>query len=182
MAMASKTGIHRFFKSLRCLPAALVLLLCATLECLAQDYFVREVISVRPGEHQTREFLIHDRFRPSRPGPVEAFIIYCWGITEPADELTVEVSIMPRGEKGWVVFCLLAAGYSLELGPVINFFRATSPQILKGTLPIQSTFGIYYIGVAILAASSSRIYPVPFSITFSAERPEQQVSTHSGQH
>lgn len=178
--MPNGSVIYRFFKTFHRLSAALVFLLYSPPECRAQDYFVREVISVRPGEHQTREFLVNDRFRLSRPGPVEAFIVYSWGIAEPAGELTVEASVISGGEKGWVVFCVIAAGYSLDLGPVVKFFRATSPETLKGTLPIQSTFGVYYIGVAILGVSSSRLFPVPFTITFSVNRLEQGMSHQNG--
>jgi len=158
------------------LPAALgVLLLLQGAPAAAVDYVVRQVISVRPGERQTREFLVAERFSVTRPGPVEAYLVYSWGISEPAGALHVELSVAPGTPPGWVVFAVIAAGYSLDLGPVVKFFRATSPATLSGTVPIDSSFGIYYIGIAVPAASSSRLFPVPFSITFSVT-PQQPVT------
>jgi hypothetical protein len=153
---------------------------CRTPTAWAQDYVVREIISVRPGEHQTREFLVSKRFSLTRPGPVEAFIVYSWGITEPAGTLTVELSFIPSGHRGWVIAGLLAAGYSLDRGPVLKFFHTTSPETLSASVPIESTFGIYYIGVAILAASSSKLFPVPLEITFSVIPATPAPAGHNG--
>ncbi|MCX8043050.1 MAG: hypothetical protein N3B18_02875, partial [Desulfobacterota bacterium] len=124
-------------------------------------------ISVRPGEHQTREFLVSERFSLARPGPIEAFLVYSWAITGTAGVLEITPPVVPGYQTGWVVFGMIVLGYSLDRGPFIKVLGTSSPSVLKAQVPIESTFGIYYVGMAVLGATSSRMFPIPFSITFS---------------
>ncbi len=149
------------------LAALLLLQVCGIPAAHAADYFIREIISVQPGEQQTREFLVNDRFSLLRPGPVEGFIVYSWALTGSAGELNIELAAVVDDQQGWVVFSVLVAGYILNEDPVLTARTDYSPNSIEGAVPLYSTFGIFYVGVLAHRITGDLAFPVPFRITFS---------------
>lgn len=168
----------------RALRTIIALCMCAGLlawsalspSCLhASDYSIREIISVHPGEHQTREFVVYDEFNPLTFSPAEGFIVYSWGLSGPAGDLSIELIPQVETERyGQVRFLLLVAGYSLDQVPVITWKQDSAPDVIQGTIPINATFGAYYIGVLVTHAARGVNMPIPFAITFSVSEGKAQ--------
>ncbi len=148
------------------LAAAQLLVLCVQ-PAHAADYIIREIISVWPGERQTREFLVNDRFNLLSLQPIEGFIVYSWALTGTAGELGIELAAVVDDQEGRVVFSALVAGYNLNKEPVLTAKLEYSPNSIQGAFPIHSTFGIFYIGVLVHRITGDLMFPIPFRITFS---------------
>jgi len=166
--------VHRAGLQLLILAAMQLLVLCVP-PAHAANYLIREIISVRPGEQQTREFLVNDRFNLLSLAPVEGFIVYSWALTGSAGELSLELSAVLDDQDGQVVFSALVAGSNLNQEPVLTAKLEHSPNSIKGAFPINSTFGIFYIGVLVHRITGDLVFPIPFRITFSvSEGTEEQ--------
>lgn len=151
-----------------CLLAALLYLVMPASPAQAAGALIREIISVHPGEQQARELVVFDKFNLAELSPVEGFIVYSWGYAVPAGDMTIELSCLADAEfRERIGFSLVMAGYSRKQSPVLRWKWALFPDTATVTVPVQSTFGIYYIGVLINSLRGYVDRPVPFSIVFS---------------
>lgn len=153
-----------------------MILYCASASSLhAADYIIREIISVHPGEQQTREFVVYDTFSLPALSPVEGFIVYSWGINVPAGDLDIElVCLADNTYSRRIGFSLIVGGYNLNHVPVAAWKRALFPDSIATAVPVQSTFGIYYIGVLVHRLVGAVNLPIPFAITFSVSKGSTQ--------
>lgn len=160
----------------RCPPAMLALagllagLLLCCLPCQsahAAGDLIREIISVHPGEQQARDLVVFDKFSLTELSPVEGFIVYSWGYDVPAGDMTIELSCRAAAEfRERIGFSLILAGYSRRQPPVLRWKWALFPDTVSVTFPVQSTFGIYYVGVLVNSLRGDVDLPVPFAVSF----------------
>ena len=160
--------LKRQSSPLLCLLCGVVLSCGAVSRAQAADYFIREIISVHPGEQVTRGITVSSIFSLSDFEPIEAFIVYSWGYDVPAGDLTIEVDCLADQEFNQRIgFRLIVAGYRVKQPPVVRGGHARFPEAIVETIPVQSTFGIYYVGVLVSRILGEVDLPIPFGITFS---------------
>jgi hypothetical protein len=134
----------------------------------AQAAVINEVISLSPGDNQTREFVLYDVFDIQTPGPAQSYLIICSGDNETkAGKLTISLSTSAKKTFGSLVkYSLLGLGYGLGGTPQFINVDATTPWKPKAVVTLNTTFGIAFVSAIINDITGDVELPAPFTIVF----------------
>lgn len=134
----------------------------------AQAAAINEVISLSPGENQTREFILYDVFDIQKPGPIESWVVICSGDNETkAGKLTITLSTTATKTFGsYMDYSLIGFGYSLGGTPAFINAAATTPWTAEEVVTMNATFGFAYVAAMINGITGDVTLPAPFSIVF----------------
>lgn len=129
---------------------------------------INELISLSPGEAQTREFVLYSPFDIKSFGPAEGWVILATGDNETMPgKLTISLSTstkIPFGDL--MTYSLAGFAFSLDGGPVLINESATTPWKIKKVITMNSTFGFAYAGALIKEINGNIDLPALFAITF----------------
>jgi hypothetical protein len=160
---------------LLCLLSGMILSCVSADTVHAADYIIREIISVHPGDQLTRDLVVYKKFNLTTLSGVEGFIVYTWGYIVPAGDMGIKlVCLADNADSQRIGFSLIVGGYSLKQMPVARWKLAFSPDTIEQAIPVNSTFGIYYIGVLVNRIVGDVDLPIPFAITFSVSEGSTQ--------
>jgi hypothetical protein len=135
---------------------------------LGAQFSLSEVISLKPGEQQQREFYLYDVFTLSALQPAVNFLLIAAGTADaPAGTLTVKLEARPKLDFGArVTYSLTGAGYSLGEGLGLINAKATTPYTVQTDTDINASFGFALVGALIQGYVGGLEWPVPMRITF----------------
>jgi hypothetical protein len=134
----------------------------------AQAAVINELISLSPGENQTREFVLYNVFDIKTPGPAQSYVIICSGDNETkAGKLTITLTTTAKKDFGsYVDYSMMGFGYSLGGTPAFISAAATTPWPAEKVLTLNSTFGFAFVSAMIRGITGDVELPAPFTMVF----------------
>ena len=134
----------------------------------AIGYLVNEVITLSPGENQTREFLVYQPFDIKNLGPAEPWLIICSGDNETkCGKLTISLTTKAKPTFGsYMDYSMVGFAYAVGGTPELINQAATTPWPAEKVININSTFGIVYVAALINKIKGEVPLPAEFSIVF----------------
>jgi len=152
-------------------------ILCAAVLCSialvagaaqAAGYLANEVITLSPGENQTRDFLVYEPFDIKNLGPAEPWLIICLGDNETkCGKLTITLTTSAKPTFGsYMDYSFVGFAYALGGTPEFINQAATTPWPAEKVITLNSTFGIVYVAALINKIKGDVPLPAEFKIVF----------------
>jgi hypothetical protein len=156
---------------------ALMLAIMASSPCFsnAADYIVKEVIGLRPGHNQTREFELNNTSDITGYDSIEPFLIIAAGDNDTqCGELTISLSTSAKNEFGAVMtYGILGIAYPLGGAPELINEAVSTPNKLKKSVTIDTIYGIAYVGALIINVKGGD-FDLPATFTMSFDLSERE--------